>query len=46
MKQHFRNTIVSVAVIFAMLAGMTGVSLHAAQREIKAPNQFAILSRY
>lgn len=46
MKQNFRNTMVSATVVFAMLAAMTGVSLHAAQREIKAPNQFAILWRY
>lgn len=46
MKQHVRKTVVSVTAIFALLVGMTGVSLHAAQREAKAPNQFAILWRY
>lgn len=46
MKQNFRNIVLRAAIIVAMLAGMTGVSLHAAQREIKASDQFAILWRY
>lgn len=46
MKQHFKNAMISAAVVFAMLVGMTGVSLHAAQRENKDSNQFAGLSRY
>ena len=46
MKQNFRNIALSVAIVVAMLAGMTGVSLHAAQREIKASDQDAALWRY